>query len=166
MVAIQAVTISGWMKEFLDRYGQKPFKKSRDHTVHNEQDLLKIVKYFFLGKFPNVEPEAETRGGRLDFRFGDTALEIVVKNKSGVGSFTTSSNNSELSKLRRHRGRSVLALINMEKSSTFHIRKQMTQFKDFTLGKGNHKLNAITVLYFARSKRGYQVEKFYLRRKS
>ena len=160
-----ASQVGEWLVEFLDTYERKGFHKSGDHRITNERDLLKILKFFLLAKFPELRPEIPAhKGRRIDFGLGNLALEIVVRNKSGKGNLIVGQNKSEMVKLRKHDGPACLVLINMEKDSNVNLDGVIADYRDHSLGKGNHaNARPITVLAVARGDESYDARKFILR---
>ena len=162
---LSAMQVGHWLVEFLNGYERDGFRKSGDHLITNERSLLKILKFFLLAKFPNLQPEiSEYNGGRIDFGFDDLGLEIVVKNKSGVGNLIVGQNASEMVKLRKFYGRSCLALINMEKDSNVNLDRVIADYRGHSLGKGNHaNARPITIRAIARGDENYDLKKYNLR---
>ena len=165
MPPVTAKLVGSWLTEFLNGYESSSFHKAGDHVIANERDLLKILKFFLLAKYPQLRPEIPAfRNGRIDFGFGKLALEVAVKNKSGKGNLIVGQNAPEMVKLRKHRGQSVLALIHMEKGSKDNLDKLIDGYRQHSLGQGNHaRVKPITLLIIARGGEKYDLKKYVLR---
>ena len=162
---LSAMQVGHWPVEFLNGYERDGFRKSGDHLITNERSLLKILKFFSLAKFPNLQPEISAyNGGRIDFGFDDLGLEIVVKNKLGAGNPIVGQNASEMVKLRKFHGRSCLAPIDMEKDSNVNLDRVIAADRGHSLVKGNHaQARPTTILAIARGDEHYDLKKYNLR---
>ena len=157
------VTIEGWIEDFLAAFENPHFRKAGDHLAANERAMLKLLKFFFLGKYADVRPEAPVRpkpkSPRFDFLFGRTAVEVVVRSKQARGSLLCGQNQPEMRKLRKHEGLSVLILIDMAKRRSLY-KRHFDDYRAWSPGKGNHILRPINILYFYQTKGGAKSNRF------
>lgn len=136
----------------------RDFVKTKKLSEWGEAKLLPVVRTFLLGYFGHsVEPEFKVKlhgsvsgSGRIDFKIGDIAVEFAVRNKGKSKSqLSASVNASEVIKLLKYNGRSVLILYDFT-DSPLDV-EDIERFKEWdSLGSGNHKLSSFNVIYFSR----------------
>lgn len=145
-----------------DAFHRKEFCKTHQLTHWRERDLLPLVRvgllcYFGKKAVPEVEvatPWTTSGKSRIDFQVDDTAIEFAVRNPGkSYTNVSASTNTSEVKKLMKWtKGKSVLVLYDF--SDKPFTPDEMQWYRDHpSFGKGNHKKNAFTVLYFHVSKR-------------
>ena len=132
------------------------FRKTSDFRQLSERPLLSYIRFFLLGWFGDVAPEARARlaagrSGRFDFLVGNTAIEVAVKSSSAYfgNPLAFPTNYSEIVKLLKHDGPSILVLLDFSKKPAFPEKKSLdAYYGSFVAGKGNHKTSSFTVLYY------------------
>jgi hypothetical protein len=133
------------------------FSKSQGLKHWRERDLLPVVRVGLLCYFGRkVKPEVSvdtkwTTSGksRIDFVIDADAVEFAVRNPGkDYTNVSSRANASEIKKLQVwSQGKSVLVLFDF--SSKPFTKEQLQWYREHpSLGKGNHKKNAVTVLYF------------------
>lgn len=166
-------TINSIQRKFAKLYAamrDPEFQKTTKFNTHSESALLPLVRAFLLGAYGKVQPEFRVplkKGSshRIDFKIGRTAVEFAVRAKhKGAGSVAAGTNKTELmklSKVHHHFTRDVpVAVLVLFDFSPTPLAKD--RFRDAygtlpSLGKGNHKRNAVTTLYFSASaRRGFR----------
>lgn len=140
-----------------DSLYDRDFRKSYCFHEYSERELLPLVRMFLLGWFGSVSPELGSRlpgcltgVGRIDFVVDGIAIEFAVRRpderKAALSEVT---NATEIKKLLKYDGRSVLILFDLSPSP--FERKDLNRYRDWqSLGKGNHKRNTFNVAYFYR----------------
>jgi hypothetical protein len=140
----------------------RDFSKSRRLHTKNERSLLLPIRFYLLGKFGDVSPESTAKmplgkQGRVDFILGETAIELAVKladdPKHKLLRGSPNGNSSEIHKLVKHAGRSILVLFDFSKSRSLADDELIEKYTSHSLGKGNHRRTAYTLMYFYRSRR-------------
>lgn len=136
-------------------FNRKDFNKSLALQHWEEKELLPIVRAFLLGYFgkkmvPEFSvnlPGAPSGIGRIDFLIDDVAVEFAVRTpNSPACKISPETNKTEIKKLLKYTGKSVLVLFDFSKSP--YSEKDLDDFKCCPLGKGNHKKSPFTVAYF------------------
>lgn len=135
---------------------RKRFCKTLKLKAFTERELQPLVRTFLLGYFgESLVPEAKAKlpgarsgSGRIDYMVGNVAVELAVRNKGKPKSGISSSvNSTEVKKLMKHRGLSVLVLLDFSDAPASDA--DITSFRDWpSLGKGNHSKSAFNVAYF------------------
>jgi hypothetical protein len=137
----------------------RTFSKSLYLDYWSEQDLAPLVRTFLLGWFGRDWIEAErwcalpgckTKEGRIDFIVDGVAVELAVRHRLGLrSSLSTSVNTTEMKKLMKWKGKSLLILYDFSKRP--FSREELANFRDWpSLGKGPHSKHAVNVAYFYR----------------
>ena len=137
----------------------RDFSKARRLHTKNERSLLLPIRFYLLGAFGNVNPEAVAqmplgRQGRVDFKLGNTAIELAVKLADDPKSKLLGQNRPEMYKLIKHRGRSILVLFDFSKTRSL-CDDDIIDFygEQPTFGKGDHYRSPYTLLYYYRKNR-------------
>lgn len=140
--------------------GDKSFSKSLYLEHWGERSLLPLVRTFLLGYFgESIVPEAEANlpgalsgKGRIDFVVDDVAVEFAVRiPKSSVNTLSKNINETEIKKLMKFEGKSMLVLFDFSKKP--FTSEELEIFRDLpSLGKGNHKKSPFQLSYFYREK--------------
>jgi hypothetical protein len=135
---------------------RKHFCKTLRLKEFTERELQPLVRTFLLGYFgESLVPEAKVHlpgarsgSGRIDYMVGNVAVELAVRNKGKAKSNISSSvNSSEVKKLMKHDGLSVLVLLDFSDSPVTDA--EISRFRAWpSLGKGNHKKSPFNVAYF------------------
>ena len=135
---------------------RKKFCKTLKLKDFTERELQPLVRTFLLGYFgESLVPEAKAKlpgalsgSGRIDYMVGNVAVELAVRNKGKPKSGISSSvNSSEVKKLMKHRGLSLLVLLDFSDSPA--VDQDISRFRDWpSLGKGNHRKSPFNVAYF------------------
>ena len=135
---------------------RKRFCKTLRLKDFTERELQPLVRTFLLGYCgESLVPEAKARlpgarsgAGRIDYMVGNVAVELAVRNKGKAkANISSSVNSSEVKKLMKHDGLSVLVLLDFSDSPATDA--QIERFRDWpSLGKGNHKKSPFNVAYF------------------
>jgi hypothetical protein len=162
-VRISNTNIQEAFEEIFEAIHTRDFSKSRRLHTKNEKALLLPIRFYLLGRFGQVQPEAVAkmplgRQGRVDFVLGKTAIELAVKladdpkrkllpGKRGKG------NSSEIHKLVKHSGRSILVLFDFSKTRSLEDDELYEEYANHSLGKGNHGRTAYELIYFFRKGR-------------
>lgn len=136
---------------------EREFRKTLPLNRYGERDLAPLVRTFLLGWFGHVSPEARSRlpgsltgEGSIDFIVGDVAIEFAVRRQRDRRSALSDvTNATEVKKLMKHPGRSVLVLYDFSKDA--FEREDLERYREWrSLGRGNHKVSAFNVAYFFR----------------
>lgn len=133
------------------------FTKTQQLTYWTERRLLPLVRvgllcYFGKSALPEMEvttPWTLSKKSRIDFCVGDAAIEFAVRNPGkSYTNVSAVANSSEVKKLLKWRkGKSVLVLFDFSESP--FTRDELQWYREHpTFGKGNHRKNAYTVIYF------------------
>ena len=133
------------------------FKKTTAFEKWTERKFLLPIRFFLLGWFGHVKAEAAARKtlhrkGRFDFLIENTAIEVAVQigASSPNKSLAMSNNQSEVTKLLKHSGPSILVLIDLRKTPSLS-KEKLAEYRSARIkGKGNHNATSFTVLYFHR----------------
>lgn len=135
----------------------RDFRKTIRLDKSNEREHLPFVRFYLLGFFGGLEPEkktiypeAKTGWGKFDFMIDKTAIEFAVrKEKQGPSAALQRVNRSEMIKLMKYEGRSILVIFDY---SDNHVSKeQLSQYRELpSLGKGNHHKFPLNILYLYR----------------
>lgn len=136
----------------------RSFSKSLYLEHWGERSLLPLVRTFLLGYFgESIVPEAEaslpgtlTGKGRIDFIVDDVAVEFAVRPASSmVNTLSKRINESEVKKLIKHNGKSLLVLFDF--SPTPFSSDDLEVFREIpSLGQGNHNKTPFQLSYFFR----------------
>ncbi|HEX5258993.1 MAG TPA: hypothetical protein VFW35_09465 [Sphingomicrobium sp.] len=137
----------------------RTFSKSLYLDYWSEQELAPLVRTFLLGWFGRDWIDAEqwcelpgckTQEGRIDFIVDGVAVELAVRHRLGSkSSLSASVNATEMKKLMKWSGKSLLVLFDFSKRP--FGRDELTNFRDWpSLGKGPHRKHAVNVAYFYR----------------
>jgi hypothetical protein len=138
------------------------FSKTHDFSWWNEKSLLPNIRFYLLGYFGNdLEPEIKTElisapsnEGYIDFGVNNAAIEFAVRlpNES-ASKLTAYSNRTEREKLVRRKvwhdwaDHGVLVLFDFSDNPLTN--EQLEEYREKpTLGKGSHKLDGFSVLYY------------------
>ena len=99
-----------------------------------------------------VLPGSLTGSGRVDYLIGNVAVELAVRNKGKAkANISSSVNTSEVKKLMKHDGLSLLVLFDFSDDPATD--DDISRFRDWpSLGKGNHKKSPFNVAYFYKTK--------------
>jgi hypothetical protein len=118
-------------EEIFEAIHTRDFSKSRRLHTKNERALLLPIRFYLLGKFGDVMPEETARmplgrQGRFDFMLGNVAIELAVKladdpKQKLLSGKNGSGNSSEIHKLIKHSGRSILVLFDFSKKKALRI---------------------------------------------
>lgn len=137
------------------------FTKSYGFTWWSERDVLPLIRFFLLGYFGSLEPEAaskhplsQTGYGKVDFLINRIAVEFAVRTpEEGSTKISASSNRDELIKLMKHIGPAVLVLFDFSHGP--YTSEQLESYRDLpSLGKGHHSKYPFSVLYYYKDKKG------------
>ena len=144
---------------FYESIHDKEFRKTKNFHQMGERELAPLVRTFLLGAFGyRVTPEFRshlpgslTGRGSIDFIVGDVAVEFAVRRyDKGSSSLSTVTNSTEIKKLMKFDGLSLLVLFDM--SSEPYEPADIERYRDWvSLGKGNHKRYPFSVAYFYRN---------------
>lgn len=139
---------------------KKEFCKTLRLKEFTEQELHPLVRTFLLGYFgESLIPEAKavlpgslTGSGRFDYLIGNIAVELAVRNKGKAkANISSSVNSSEVKKLMKHDGLSLLVLFDFSDDPVTD--DDIARFRGWpSLGKGNHKKSPFNVAYFYKKK--------------
>lgn len=133
-------------------------KFSKTLRLHEwgERELLPLVRTFLLGYFgESLVPEAKaklpgtlTGNGYIDFIIDNVAVELAVrKPRASKSNLSATVNTTEVKKLMKHDGLSLLVLFDF--SASPYTEEQIDKFRNWpSLGRGNHKKSAFNVAYF------------------
>lgn len=136
---------------------EREFRKTLPLNKYGERDLAPLVRTFLLGWFGRVSPEARsalpgslTGQGSIDFIVDDVAIEFAVRRQRDKrAALSDVTNATEVKKLMKHPGRSVLVLYDFSKDA-FEL-EDLQRYREWrSLGQGNHKVSAFNVAYFFR----------------
>jgi len=126
---------------------RKDFCKTLRLKEFTEQELHPLVRSFLLGYFgESLVPEAKavlpgslSGHGRVDYLIDNVAVELAVRSKGKAkANISSSVNTSEVKKLMKHDGLSVLVLLDF--SDTPAEDEDISRFREWpSLGKGHHK---------------------------
>ena len=107
---------------------------------------------FLAGRFPKVEREkiqvvTKEYKGRLDFKVDGIGIELAVRKSSAPqSSLLPQVNNSEISKLLKFKGKSLLVLLDYSSSPLHEI--ELDAYREYQIsGKGNHKPSPYNLIY-------------------
>jgi hypothetical protein len=135
---------------------KKDFCKTLRLKEFTEQELHPLVRTFLLGYFgESLVPEAKTALpgsltglGRVDYLIDNVAVELAVRNKGKPkANISSSVNTSEVKKLMKHDGLSLLVLFDFSDIPASDA--DISKFREWpSLGKGSHKKSAFNVAYF------------------
>ena len=97
--------------------------------------------------------------GRFDFKLGNTAIEFAVKladdpKQKLLPGKNNSVNASEIHKLIKHKGRSILVLFDFSRKRSLDDDELYDRYVSHSLGKGNHGRTSYEIMYFYRDNRG------------
>ena len=154
-----AVTIKEVMEAFdllFASMHKKRFCKTLRLKEYSERELQPLVRTFLLGYFgESLVPEAKAKlpgarsgSGRIDYMIDNIAVELAVRNKGKATSTISSSvNASEVKKLMKHDGLSLLVLLDFSDNPATDA--EISKFRNWpSLGKGNHKKGPFNIAYF------------------
>lgn len=172
MARVSIKEISYAFELLFDSLTDRDFKKTTEFEKWSERKFLLPIRFFLLGWFGHVKAEAEARKtlrrkGRFDFLIGDTAIEVAVQGgKSRPNkSLSMTNNQSEVEKLLKHSGPSILVLIDLRETPSLS-KDQLLEYRNARIkGKGNHNATSFTVLYFHRASHRDCPEKLQIRPK-
>lgn len=135
---------------------RKDFCKTLRIKTYTERQIAPLIRTFLLGYFgESLVPEAKavlpgtlSGFGKIDYLVGDVAVELAVRNKGKAkATLSASVNTTEVKKLMKHDGLSVLILLDFSDSPAKE--SDIERFRMWpSLGKGNHKRSAFNVAYF------------------
>jgi hypothetical protein len=160
-------TVTEVVEAFKLFYGaalRRDFSKSLYYVDWNERDILPSLRLFLLGYFGNtVKPESRGNGFRgkskhrkVDFLVGGIAVEVAVRAASDSSSkLSAATNRAEIQKLIRHRGKSLLVLLDFSRSPLSP--EALEKYKSFNFTKtsqGKYSRSPYNVAYFARRRFG------------
>jgi hypothetical protein len=172
MARVPIKDISDAFKLLFYSLADREFKKTTAFEHWTERDFLLPVRFFLLGWFGHVKAEASARKtlrkkGRFDFLIENTAIELAVQTgeSSPNMSLSMANNQSEVTKLLKHKGPSILVLIDLRKTASLSKEKLAEYRKARIKGKGNHNATSFTVLYFHRDLHRVCPEKLQVRPK-
>ncbi|MFQ2049224.1 hypothetical protein ACK34J_09785 [Aeromonas veronii] len=148
---------------------RRSFVKTLRLTEYSERELLPLVRCYLLGWFadhllPEVKgalPGSTSGHGYIDFVIGGVAVEFAVRKPTAARSnLSATVNNTEVKKLMKYNGRSLLVLFDF--SDTPFTEEQIESFRDWpSLGRGNHRKSAFNVVYlFVEKRQPFIVGKF------
>ena len=155
-----AASIKEVRRAFTDLYASsfdRNFRKTIRLDKGNEKDHLPFVRFFLLGFFGGLEPESKTYypgcktgWGKFDFMVGKTAIEFAVRRKEhGPGAALERVNKSEIIKLMKYKGRSILVIFDYSPNPLSKV--QLNGYRKLpSLGKGNHNKFPLNLLYLYR----------------
>lgn len=152
------VTINQVKEAFLFLYQQileQGFTKASYFPWWSERELLPLIRFYLLGYFGVLEPEADiefltnvTGRGRVDFLIENVAVEFATRTPDDSPSkIDTNTNQSELIKLMRYGGPSALVLFDF--SETPFTPNDLEAFRAVpSLGRGNFNKYPFSILYY------------------
>jgi hypothetical protein len=138
---------------FFSKSNDRRFLKTWRIADWGERDgILPALKWYLAGCFGNaVYPEenvSKDNLSRVDFLIGDVAVEVAVRtSKSKKYPLSNSANASEIKKLVKYNGPSLLILFDYSKAP--FVESEIENFRDWpSLGKGNHNRSPFSVIYY------------------
>ena len=164
--------ISDAFELLFDSLADRDFKKTTAFEKWTERKFLLPIRFFLLGWFGHVKAEAAARKtlhrkGRFDFLVENTAIEVAVQvgESSPNKSLSMANNQSEVTKLLKHSGPSILVLIDLRETPSLS-KDKIAEYRGARIkGKGNHNATNFTVLYFHRDSRRDCPERLQIRPK-
>lgn len=156
-ITINKVVDAFWL--FYESIHDKEFRKTKNFHQMGERELAPLVRTFLLGAFGyQVTPEFRshlpgnlTGQGSIDFIVGDVAVEFAVRRyDKGGSSLSNVTNATEIKKLMKFEGLSLLVLFDM--SDRPYEASDIDRYREWvSLGKGNHRRYPFSVAYFYRN---------------
>ena len=153
-MAITILEVDEAFQLLFESFIKKKFSKSLYLDYWGEKDLLPLVRTYLLGYFgQSIVPEAESElpgtlsgYGRIDFLIKKTAI-------------TKNTNETEIKKLMKHDGPSVLVLFDFSEYPL--SQEEINKYRTLpSLGRGNHFKSPFNLLYYyikgKRPKRAYR----------
>jgi len=167
-MAITILEVDEAFQLLFESFIKKKFSKSLYLDYWGEKDLLPLVRTYLLGYFgQSIVPEAESElpgtlsgYGRIDFLIKKTAIEFAVRTpECGKSKITKNTNETEIKKLMKHDGPSVLVLFDFSEYPL--SQEEINKYRTLpSLGRGNHFKSPFNLLYYyikgKRPKRAYR----------
>jgi hypothetical protein len=137
------------------------FTKSYGLIWWSQRDVLLLIRFFLLGYFQSLEPEAASRYpvsqtgcDKVDFLINGIAVEFAIRTlEGGSTEVSASSSMDALTKLMKHIGPAVLVVFDF--SHAPYTSEQLESYRGLpSLGKGHHSKYPFSVLYYYKDKKG------------
>jgi hypothetical protein len=142
------------LRGFVKLLSDQSFLKTSGRRLQGEREILVALKFFLKGRYKRTDPEASVnlglgKNGRFDFKVAGLPIEVAVQPKmKHRNRLYRGQNEPEVRKCAKHRGRAMLALIDLTGERCLSS-ERLNDYRDHpkNLGKGNHKLTAFDVVY-------------------
>lgn len=133
------------------------FAKTMGFQHWSEQEIDPLVRTYLLGRYEKQVrcqvktplPGSNSGFGRLDFVVGSVGIELACRREAdGKALLGRYINKTEVVKLLKHNGLALLVLFDFSKSP--YSKDDLNGYREWSLGKGNHKVSPFNVVYFAK----------------